>query len=146
MRRGIPRTWGIAAGAVLCATAFFGGQAEATPAASVESAKPVSPAELEVDVATQGSPSGDVSYKCVTTPNAKVCFQPYGDYLFAYDRKKDGYSATVDWDIPGTRQGQCINKLGAGNWGYCNKDFPENRQITITAWYNGEPYSTSLLT
>jgi hypothetical protein len=70
---------------------------------------------------------------CITMTGAKACFEPHGDYLWVEDTKADGHSATATWNnyiYTGSswelwRQGSCVNKLGAGTWGLCNKDFDE---------------------
>jgi hypothetical protein len=77
-----------------------------------------------------------------------MCFQPDGDYLYVYDGNDDGYSTAVEWKIPDPnstedRSGSCVNKLGHGNWGVCNKDFPEDKAVYIrlSVYNNGDPVS-----
>lgn len=107
-----------------------------------------SASSYEVDIAAEGSPDPNVTQVCVSSPNAEACFQPYGDYLFIKDAKADGMEAYNEWTLSNgsTRSGQCINQMGAPNWGYCNKDFPEGVTIQFGVWYNGVYYSKKTTT
>jgi len=83
--------------------------------------------------AAVSGPSGD--YVCVTpSTGVTVCFRPLGDDFFVKDTKADGYSAVAAWQMNGwePRTGSCVNSLGAGKWGWCNKDLTEGRQLWIT--------------
>ncbi|MFF9771884.1 hypothetical protein ACF1GT_35840 [Streptomyces sp. NPDC014636] len=94
----------------------------------------------EWDTAVSGSkPPQDCLDGVVAMTGAKACFERYGDVLWVEDTAADGHSATNSWsnylfDSSGNghlyRQGSCVNKLGAGHWGYCNKDFYENSTPT----------------
>ncbi|MEV4755583.1 hypothetical protein AB0J86_10800 [Micromonospora sp. NPDC049559] len=91
------------------------------------------------------SSSGPVgTYYCTYTSytGARVCFQPYGDLVYVKDTNADGYAAVGEWIGDGfSRTGSCVNKLGNGNWGVCNKDFPENQGLYITGarYSSGNP-------
>jgi hypothetical protein len=92
----------------------------------------------EWNTAVPGSvPSG---LPCIDRAGAKACFQADGDKLWVKDTSADGHSATASWeewwqalDSSVARQGSCVNKLGAGTWGVCNKDFPEGDTIKFSA-------------
>ena len=90
----------------------------------------------ETDYATSGSPSGYefIDYKCSVTLGGKACFKPAGDVFYVLDDKADGRSAAADWVVWGdeTRTGSCVNKLGAGKWGVCNKNFQEDQEISMS--------------
>ena len=69
-----------------------------------------------------------------TTWDAYVCFIPYGDYFYVYDRAPDGKSAVAYWTHwGGTRTGACRNSLGAGKWGVCNKNLDEGIVVSLRA-------------
>jgi hypothetical protein len=82
-------------------------------------------AAYEWDVAKPGSvPDG---LPCTETARARVCFEHHGDKLWVKDRKGDGVSAIAKWRVTyNSREGYCRNRLGAGRWGVCNKNFLEN--------------------
>ncbi|MFE7272068.1 hypothetical protein [Streptomyces sp. NPDC057623] len=88
----------------------------------------------EVDLAiASGGPTG--TYYCTDADaftGAYSCFKPDGDLIYIKDTVKDGYSAVAEWSGAG-RVGSCVNKLGAGNWGVCNKDFEEGRFLELTS-------------
>lgn len=117
-------------------------------AAAVMFASTASASTYEVNIATQGSPDPNYTQVCVSSPNAEACFQPYGDYLFIKDTKADGTEAYNEWSLSkgSSRGGQCINRLGAPNWGYCHKDFPEGVTIQFGVWYNETYYSKTTTT
>jgi hypothetical protein len=55
-----------------------------------------------------------------------VCFEREGDKIWVKDRSSNSQSAIAKWRFPWTaREGYCRNRLGAPNWGVCNKDFDE---------------------
>ena len=55
-----------------------------------------------------------------------ACFFPYNDVIWLADRDEDGRSVAIQWKIVGgDRRGIIRNKLGFGNGGYVDKDFPE---------------------
>jgi hypothetical protein len=75
---------------------------------------------------------------CVSLTGAQACWQQNGDDMWVYDSEPDGNSATFSWynyNKAGTlvRQGSCVNKRGAYNWGKCNKDFAEGTSIEFFA-------------
>jgi hypothetical protein len=89
-------------------------------------------------VAISSGPTGD--YLCVSHTGAEVCFTPNGDLIFVRDIKADGYAAVGEFIVAGTnpsRSGSCVNNLGVGNWGLCNKNFPEDKVI----YFNGARYT-----
>ncbi|MGW0467772.1 hypothetical protein ACWDX6_21295 [Streptomyces sp. NPDC003027] len=64
----------------------------------------------------------------------KASFAPNGDYFRVADTKSDGRAAAVQWyDGASGRTGTCVNKLGAGSDGSCNKNFPEGHHIQFRA-------------
>ncbi|GAA4263590.1 hypothetical protein [Dactylosporangium darangshiense] len=90
-------------------------------------------------VAISSGPTGD--YSCVSHTGVTACFKPLGDLLYVRDIRADGYAAVVEWtaDAPvdSYRDGSCVNNLGSGNWGVCDKDFVEGVTIVI----NGARYT-----
>lgn len=87
--------------------------------------------ELNYAVASSG-PTGD--YTCTTVSGATACFKPNGDDFFVKDTKADGHAAAADWLYSNyARTGACVNTLGSGTWGVCNKDFTEGQQIRLAA-------------
>jgi hypothetical protein len=88
---------------------------------------------------SSGAPSGTEGedYYCARPHTGVVaCFDPDGDIFYVADTVGDGKAAVAEFTIYGSdgnlRSGSCVNKLNAGNWGTCNKDFVENREGTIT--------------
>lgn len=82
--------------------------------------------------AASSGPTGE--YYCVSMTGATACFRPTGDDFFVKDTKADGASAVVDWQFDDySRTGSCINSLGNGKWGWCNKDFTEAKDMWIRA-------------
>ncbi|MCG5435156.1 hypothetical protein PSH25_003072 [Micromonospora sp. PSH25] len=71
----------------------------------------------------EGEPFGN--YECITFTGVIACLKETGDRIYVKDTKADGYAAVAEWDYPmsGQRSGSCVNKLNAGDWGVCNKDF-----------------------
>jgi hypothetical protein len=105
-----------------------------TPSASTPSAVAVaaSASAYEWDTAVAaGSPPSFSSSDCVSMTGVKACFEKHGDKWWVEDTKSDGHSATASWynllgvDIVTYRSGSCVNKLGTGKWGVCNKDYYE---------------------
>ncbi|MFB7496620.1 hypothetical protein ACFC09_18360 [Streptomyces sp. NPDC056161] len=105
-------------------------------AAPAAQAVPQSPVGAQVhpyewDTAEAGSPPSGMA--CVDLTGSTACFQKYGDKWWVKDTDPDGHSATASWKNTlwnGSawilyRQGSCVNKLGAGKWGVCNKDYYE---------------------
>jgi hypothetical protein len=85
----------------------------------------------EWDTAVTGTPPTFGSHACVSMTGAKACFEKNGDKWWVLDTASDGHSATASWynmlgpDVVTYRQGSCVNKLGKGQWGVCNKDYYE---------------------
>ncbi len=78
-------------------------------------------------VAISSGPTGD--YECAGWVGVTACWKPDGDEFYVRDIQADGHSAVAEWFFDskyGTdRTGACVNNLGEGNWGLCNKDFAE---------------------
>jgi hypothetical protein len=78
-----------------------------------------------------------VFYVCnafVTNLAADGCFEEDGDWLYAQDTATDGEQVATYWRVPSEgRHGLCISNylaiLGVKAW--CNKNFPEGREIKI---------------
>lgn len=93
---------------------------------------PAQAASYEWDTASAGSPPSGTT--CVSMTGAKACFEKNGDKWWVEDTKADGHSATASWtnyldDGNGYRSyrtGSCVNKLGSGEWGVCNKEYYES--------------------
>lgn len=76
-------------------------------------------------------PAGSTS--CVS-PGGGVgaaCYMAYGDYLEVSDFLPDGRSVGMQWKTDYGRYGLCRNKMGSRSYGFCNKDFAENKKITF---------------
>jgi len=86
-----------------------------------------------------------------------ACFERDGDKIWVLDTGRgDGRSATGAWKnyVNGRlyRHGACVNKLGTGNWGVCDKNMRESSTIYMYAcnyetsdntWHGcsaGQPY------
>ncbi len=86
--------------------------------------------EINTAVATS-APTGTL--KCYSATGVKWCYKAYGDQWYVLDNAKDGASAMVAWWMdplaPVYRFGECFNMLGYGNWGVCNKNYPESAQV-----------------
>ncbi|BBB02024.1 hypothetical protein RVR_9712 [Actinacidiphila reveromycinica] len=110
------------------------GTASATPA---DTAVP-SVQAYEWNTAVSGStPPADCLANAISMTGSEACFERYGDVLWVKDTKADGHSATNSWDnyLDGSlyRRGSCVNKLGSGQWGYCNKDMYEGSVVDYAA-------------
>jgi hypothetical protein len=86
--------------------------------------------------ATAGSKPGGIP--CIDNGSGAIaCFQSRGDKVWVKDDKADGHSAINVWSQylgPGEyREGWCRNTLGAGRWGYCNKEMRESTYIEFWA-------------
>jgi len=96
----------------------------------------------ETDYAVASSaPAGTEGddYFCNGHYGVTVCFMPYGDKIYVADMVADGYAAVAEWQVPSaSRFGSCVNKLNAGRWGVCNKNFPEDRNM----WINSARYDS----
>lgn len=79
----------------------------------------------------------DTVLNCYAIDGAKVCYEKSGDKWWVQDTAKDGMSAVADWRNYLTangdlyRQGKCINSLGYGNWGVCNKNYYETSKLIM---------------
>lgn len=102
----------------------------------------------EWDTAVAGTPPQDFSGGCVTMTGAKACFEKNGDKWWVLDTVGDGHSATASWEnwlYDGVewvvwRSGSCVNKLGKGNWGVCNKEYYENSTINVYGFAGSEVF------
>ncbi|NUT18380.1 MAG: hypothetical protein HOV77_04285 [Hamadaea sp.] len=78
----------------------------------------------------------DVIY-CWSIAGAKACYEYDGDKWWVQDTASDGMSAVADWRNYLTangdlyRQGKCINSLGYGDWGVCNKNYYETSKLIM---------------
>jgi hypothetical protein len=90
--------------------------------------------EVNYTAVSSGPPGTEgTDYFCNSITGAKVCFAPKGDYLYVRDISADTYAAVAEWTI-GQRNGVCVNNLGSGTWGRCDKDFAEgNAYVTFRA-------------
>jgi hypothetical protein len=82
----------------------------------------------------EGAPIGN--YECVTFTGVIACLKSYGDRLYVKDTKADGYAAVAEWfwsNGAGFRSGACVNKLTAGEWGVCNKNFGDDLTMDVRA-------------
>jgi hypothetical protein len=86
----------------------------------------------------EGEPAGN--YECVTFTGVIACLKAYGDRIYVKDTRSDGYAAVAEWNWNfGTefRFGACVNKLNAGDWGVCNKNFRDDVYMAVRpARYN----------
>ncbi|EHK88656.1 hypothetical protein ACWGRK_08450 [Saccharomonospora azurea] len=99
------------------------------PAAGEEGA---SAAAYEVDRVVKGTPPSS-GVQCLSVTGAQACFENYGDKWWVKDTSSDGASAVVIWDNYRNgslyRQGECQNRMGAGSWGVCNKNYYEGSNL-----------------
>jgi hypothetical protein len=95
-------------------------------------------AERELDFAVRGTlpPGHELTCRAVQEPAPlEVCYEKNGDRWWVLDLRADGASALVYWFNyrgPGAtpyREGFCVNSLGEGVWGQCNKDYYENSDL-----------------
>lgn len=104
----------------------------------------VSPASAvqpyEWNTAVAGTPPSGLP--CASMTGATACFEANGDRMWVKDTSADGHSATLSWenwyaepmfDPVLNRYGSCVNKLGNGKWGVCNKDLPEGSFVDFEA-------------
>lgn len=105
--------------------------------AVVAFAAPASAITWEHDTATAGTPPSTKT--CVSTSGAQACFHADGDVWWVNDTASNGYAAEARWyDLRGEtftddgtilfavhRNGACVNGLGEGEWGKCDKDYDE---------------------
>jgi hypothetical protein len=104
----------------------------AVAAAGLMAPSPASAAgDYEWDTAVAGSPPSFRSGDCASRSGVTACFEKNGDKWWVKDTAADGHSATASWynllgpNLVTYRQGSCVNKLGSGKWGVCNKDYYE---------------------
>ncbi|GAB3856155.1 hypothetical protein ACFPIJ_58990 [Dactylosporangium cerinum] len=94
----------------------------------------------ETDYAkASGGPTGQ--YSCGSSTGVTICFKASDDLIYVKDTKADGYAAAADWYYSNSmRTGSCVNKLTAGTWGVCNKNFAENQIVWFdpTRYNNGQ--------
>jgi hypothetical protein len=104
-----------------------------SPTASAEPT--VVAADRELDFAVRGTlPSGELLTCRATSEPAtvEVCYEKNGDRWWVLDLESDGASALVFWfNYRGSganpyREGFCVNSLGEGVWGQCDKNYYEN--------------------
>jgi hypothetical protein len=92
---------------------------------------------------SSGGPTGN--YTCAAHTGVIACFKPSDDLIYVKDTKADGFAAVAEWSLrigdEAIRDGSCVNKLTAGSWGVCNKNFQENRFF----WINGARYDSGEL-
>ncbi|NUP77763.1 MAG: hypothetical protein HOV96_09485 [Nonomuraea sp.] len=120
---------------VVAASTLFSAVAFIAPTSAVA-------ASPEFDFAKSAPEGPEPGSPCTSNPVVKACFQSDGDKIYIKDMKADGQAAYTDWAILGGRYGQCATKLRAGNWGVCDKDFPERQTIQLTIWYSSHSEST----
>ena len=135
--------WAAAAAAVLgvALTATPASAAPTPTGANPSIVVAATPATFEVDTAVAGSrpPSTGVSCRSYVDDGGRLlseaCFQLHGDKIWVRDDLVDGHAAVGAWqnylrDPSGTwvlyRYGRCDNKMGAGSWGVCDKNFYED--------------------
>ncbi|WP_216207432.1 hypothetical protein [Amycolatopsis aidingensis] len=102
-------------------------------AVAAETATPASGAavaEFERNFAVAGNLPSRSELTCHSVPAVEICYQAYGDRWWVQDQLGDGASAVVKWENfrNGSlyRHGMCVNSLGKGKWGQCNKNYYEN--------------------
>jgi hypothetical protein len=88
---------------------------------------------FEFDQATPSTMNGCIIFETVVGCGD---FMPQGDYFRITDTLPDGHSAAIYWhnylaSAPNTlyRWGSCVNSLGDGKKGQCNKNFQEGSTI-----------------
>jgi hypothetical protein len=105
-------------------------------------------ADRELDFAVRGTPPSRDEMKCAATSEPgtmEVCYEPAGDRWWVQDLESDGASALVYWfnyrdsGASPYREGFCVNSLGKGVWGQCNKDYYENSRLEgyLCTWDRG---------
>lgn len=99
-------------------------------------ASSASAATWERDVARAGTAPSTKT--CVSTTGANACWHADGDVWWVKDTSGNGYAAEARWyeytTSDGTnyylhRNGACVNGLGTGHWGACNKDYQESGML-----------------
>jgi hypothetical protein len=105
---------------------------------------------FEFDHAT--SINGSVT--CVVNSNSHACgiFDPSGDHFYIGDASADGHSAAIYWHnyLNSTtstvyRLGACVNSLGNGKLGNCNKNFYEGSTVEwkVCLYDSGTPTASA---
>lgn len=132
--------WALLCGASVALTAAGPASAAAGPASQPDPTAPDGADEPEATAAV--SYEWDIAKKGTRPPGleceslhlgpgrrTQTCFEPHGDKIWVLDDYPDGKSATGAWNnyLNGSlyRRGACVNKLGDGEWGVCNKNFYE---------------------
>ncbi|MFJ3086742.1 hypothetical protein [Streptomyces sp. NPDC086838] len=87
----------------------------------------------ETDYTVNYVPSGKGWTPAISMTGVSVYFGMDGDYFRVKDTKADGYSAVVEWSDNHGRTGACVNAMGSGSDGTCNKNFHEGYTITYRA-------------
>jgi hypothetical protein len=92
--------------------------------------------DRELDFAVRGTlpPRSELTCRISDEPaRAEVCYEKNGDRWWVWDGQADGASALVFWfNYPeggAAREGFCVNSLGHGVWGQCNKNYGENSEL-----------------
>lgn len=117
---------------------------QAGPVESVDPAVPVvTPApggRAEAVGAAKATPSSSACLGSTTAYGTSGCFQHNGDIVWAGDTKKDGMSAAVGvYTDYGRAEEVCVNKLGAGTWATCDKDYREGGDVRLRVLrYDGD--------
>jgi len=93
----------------------------------------VGAAALEVNYAVAGSLPPRSELSCHWRSAVEICYEAYGDRWWVQDQDADGASAAVHWFNYRSgslyRTGLCVNSLGNGEWGQCNKNYYENSTL-----------------
>lgn len=123
--------------AITSAAPVLAAPAPATPVSQLAAADStitsINPYEWNTATASGAPPAG---LPCAVTTGARACFEKSGDRWWVLDTSSDGHSATASWTnwlgdyqngyTVDYREGSCVNKLGSGRWGVCNKDYYED--------------------
>ncbi|KXK58269.1 hypothetical protein AWW66_30725 [Micromonospora rosaria] len=107
------------------------GDAPAAPRSAIRTA-----ARYEWNNARAGVPPAGLH--CAHTTGATACFVEDGDVWWVRDTATDGASAVADWvtlgdDMSVERAGACVNSLGRGSWGSCDKNYPDDAHVVWQA-------------
>lgn len=93
-------------------------------------ASDVAAADYELNYAVAGSRPPRSELACHSVSAVEICYEAYGDRWWIQDQAADSASAVVYWENfrGGSlyRSGMCVNSLGNGKWGQCNKNYYEN--------------------
>jgi hypothetical protein len=95
-------------------------------------------AERELDYAVRGTlpPGEELTCRATSEPaTIEVCYEKNGDRWWVLDLEADGNSALVYWfnyrggGATPYREGFCVNSLGKGVWGRCDKNYYEDSEL-----------------